>query len=127
MENSNLIEQLRGLAEQINAIRDRAFSEYTHAVSMVVTGRITDAKTIERIADGLSDFCDEERFIELYRQLNRHIFYTYPELVGEHVALHKMLWATNKDLPTDETAVRENVSEGGEEDYPSHGTSHEIQ
>ena len=44
------------------------------------------------IMDGLCDFCDEIRFIDLYRSLCRHIYYQYPQLVGEHVALFRALF-----------------------------------
>lgn len=58
----------------------------------VVADRITDEQQLERIMDGLCDFCDEIRFIELYRSLCRHIYYQYPQLVGEHVALFRALF-----------------------------------
>ena len=54
--------------------------------------QITDEQQLEQIMDGLCDFCDEIRFIDLYRSLCRHIYYQYPQLVGEHVALFRALF-----------------------------------
>lgn len=57
-----------------------------------VKDQITDEQQLEQIMDGLCDFCDEIRFIDLYRSLCRHIYYQYPQLVGEHVALFRALF-----------------------------------
>ena len=46
---------------------------------------------------GLCDFCDESRFIDLYRSLCRHIYYQYPQLVGEYVALFRALFEVRED------------------------------
>ena len=54
--------------------------------------QITDEQQLEQIMDGLCDFCDEIRFIDFYRSLCRHIYYQYPQLVGEHVALFRALF-----------------------------------
>ena len=63
-----------------------------------------DEQRLEQIMDGLCDFCDESRFIDLYRSLCRHIYYQYPQLVGEHVALFRALFEGN-----------DNASEQGKE------------
>jgi hypothetical protein len=47
--------------------------------------------------DGLCDFGDEKRFLDLYRSLCRHVYYRYPEIVGEHIVLFRMQWMTKDD------------------------------
>ena len=42
-------------------------------------------------------FCDEDRFLELYRKVCKHIYHKYPELVGEYVHLYRAIWMTNDD------------------------------
>ena len=61
-------------------------------VEQVLKDQITDEQQLEQIMDGLCDFCDEIRFIDLYRSLCRHIYYQYPQRVGEHVALFRALF-----------------------------------
>lgn len=65
---------------------------YSLLVERVLKDQITDEQQLEQIMDGLCDFCDEIRFIDLYRSLCRHIYYQYPQLVGEHVALFRALF-----------------------------------
>ena len=73
--------------EGITALTNAAYQHYSALVDAVLRDEITDAKQIERIMDGLVDFGDDNRFIDIYRKLCRHVYYNYPELVGEHVAL----------------------------------------
>ena len=65
---------------------------FSDEVEQVLKDQITDEQQLEQIMDGLCDFCDEIRFIDLYRSLCRHIYYQYPQLVGEHVALFRALF-----------------------------------
>lgn len=96
-ENDEVYKQIRSIAEQINAIQDSAYSQYRVLADNVVNDRITDIKDVERIMDGLCDFGDDVRFIALYRKVCRHIYYHYPELVGEHIALFRAQWMTKDD------------------------------
>ena len=66
-EYQNAMDELHGIAEGINKLRDTAYSHYSSLVEQVLRDRITDEQQLERIMDGLCDFCDEIRFIELYR------------------------------------------------------------
>lgn len=76
----------------ISKLRDTAYAHYSLLVEQVLKDQITDEQQLEQIMDGLCDFCDEIRFIDLYRSLCRHIYYQYPQLVGEHVALFRALF-----------------------------------
>ena len=88
MENyESALNEIREIVEGITALTNAAYQHYSALVDAVLRDEITDAKQIERIMDGLVDFGDDNRFIDIYRKLCRHVYYNYPELVGEHVAL----------------------------------------
>lgn len=84
-ECQHAMEELRNIVEGISKLRDTAYAHYSLLVERVLKDQITDEQQLEQIMDGLCDFCDEIRFIDLYRSLCRHIYYQYPQLVGEHV------------------------------------------
>lgn len=84
-ECQHAMEELRNIVEGISKLRDTAYAHYSLLVEQVLKDQITDEQQLEQIMDGLCDFCDEIRFIDLYRSLCRHIYYQYPQLVGEHV------------------------------------------
>ena len=91
-EYQNAMVELRDIVEKISKLRDTAYAHYSLLVEQVLKDQITDEHQLEKIMDGLCDFCDEIRFIDLYRSLCRHIYYQYPQLVGEHVALFRALF-----------------------------------
>lgn len=94
---SSMLASIRDVAEGINKLRDAAYKQYSVIVDQVLADQITEKHKLEQIMDGLCDFCDEERFIELYRSLCRHIYYQYPQLVGEHVAMFRTLFEGNEN------------------------------
>lgn len=95
MKDSDILQAIGSLGQDLQTLRDRAYNQYSAFVGQVLNGQISDKQSIERIMDGLLDFCDEERFISIYRQLCRHIYYQYPQLVGEHIALFRAQFETN--------------------------------
>ena len=90
MDNyQNAMDELQDIVKGIDRLRDAAYAQYSVLVEQVLEAEITEEKRLGQIMDGLCDFCDESRFIELYRTPCRHIYYQYPQLVGEHVALFR--------------------------------------
>ena len=91
-EYAEAFEQIRELAQAMSALYDNAYQVYSDMVSSVLNDWITEEKDIEHIMDGLLDFCEDERFLKLYKDLCRHVYYHYPKMVGEHVALFRLLF-----------------------------------
>ena len=90
MDNyQNTMDELRDTVSGISKRRDAAYAQYPVLLEQVLENHITEELRLEQIMDGLCDFCDESRFIELYRSLCRHIYYQYPQLIGEHMALFR--------------------------------------
>ena len=89
---SESLEQIRELAQTMSVLYDNAYHVYSDIVSSVLNDCITGEKDIEHIMDGLLDFCEDDRFIKLYKDLCRHVYYHYPKMVGEHVALFRLLF-----------------------------------
>ena len=79
MDNyQNAMDELQDIVKGIDRLRDAAYAQYSVLVEQVLEDQITEENRLEQIMDGLCDFCDESRFIELYRTLCRHIYYQYP-------------------------------------------------
>ena len=81
--------------EGIEALRRTAFRQYSLLVEAVINNQITDQQEIQQIIDGLSDFGDQEEFLELSKKLYRHIYYAYPEMVGKYAALFRAMFMNN--------------------------------
>lgn len=81
----------------INKRFDTAYDQYSAAVELVLSGQIADLNEVSKILDGLCDFGDEERFVELYSKVCKHVYYRYSELVGDYVNIFRSLWITDDD------------------------------
>ena len=91
------MEEIKRIIENIQLLRDAAYNQFLILTEDIVSDRITDIQKIEWIMDRVGDFLDEDRFIELYRKICKHISFNYPEIVGEYVDLYRVLWMTKDD------------------------------
>ena len=96
---------IREIVQEISRLMDNAYQQYSHLVEQVLSGRITEEREIERIMDGLVNFGDDPRLLELYKTLCRHVYYKYPALVGEHTALFRLQFEETEDGDTDTEEV----------------------
>lgn len=97
---------IREIVQKIFHLMDAAYQQYSRLVEQVLNGRITEEREIERIMDGLVDFGDNPRLLELYKTLCRHVYYKYPALVGEHTALFRLQFEETEDGDTDTEEVK---------------------
>lgn len=97
-------QEIATAVEGLQALKKTAYQQYSVLVDAVVNNCLTNQQEIERIMDGLADFGDDIEFLELYRKLCRHVYYTYPEMVGEHVSLFRALFMSKEDSEEDENA-----------------------
>ena len=90
--NQNLLNDIQETIKKIHELHDLAYTQYSQAVDEVLAGRITEDSQIEHILDGILDFGDDLRFLELSKKLCRHIYYQYPQLVGNFVSMYRALF-----------------------------------
>ena len=91
MDNQDkLIDDVEVIAKKIKELHDLAYVRYSRLVDAVLADSLTDEKQIEHILDGILDFGDDLRFLELSKKLCRHIYYRYPHLVGSFVNANPM-------------------------------------
>ncbi|MBR0159987.1 MAG: hypothetical protein IJQ02_01635 [Oscillospiraceae bacterium] len=100
---NDFLEKVKPLAEQLNAVFDLAYSMYAGLVQDVLADRITDEKQIEGILDGLASFLDDPRILDLSKQVCRHIFYRYPQLVRDFAYFYKTSYMDADGENEDET------------------------
>lgn len=86
---NDFLEQVKPLAEQLNAVFDLAYAMYSGMVQDILAERITGEKQIESILDGLASFLDDPRILNLSKQVCRHILYRYPQLVYDFAFFYK--------------------------------------
>ena len=88
-------DELHTLLARLEDQKKQIYVHYQDLVGAVLINQIVSEREIEAIMDGLLDFCDDEKFLGLYKKLCRHIYYQYPQLVGEHVNLFRLQFEEN--------------------------------
>jgi len=89
---SAMLESMLGTVESLNQLRNQAYRHYSSLISLVLRDEISSEQQVERIMDGLLDFCDEPRFLKMYKKSCRHVYCRYPQLVIDHVTLYRTLF-----------------------------------
>ena len=98
MDNQDkLLEDIEMIVGKIKELHDLAYVQYSHLVDVVLEGALTDEKQIEHILDGILDFGDDLRFLDLSKILCRHIYYQYPQLVGNFVHMYREMFEEKED------------------------------
>ncbi len=92
-----LIEDVEVIVRKIKELHDLAYVQYSQLVDSVLAGSLTDERQIEHILDGIIDFGDDLRFLELSKKLCRHIYYQNPQLVGNFVNMYRMMFEEKED------------------------------
>ena len=63
---------IREIVQEISRLMDAAYQQYSRLVEQVLNGRLNEEREIERIMDGLVDFGDNPRRLELENTFCRH-------------------------------------------------------
>ena len=110
MDNQDkLLEDIEMIVGIIKELHDLAYVQYSHLVDVVLEGALTDEKQIEHILDGILDFGDDLRFLDLSKILCRHIYYQYPQLVGNFVKLPKEIYDKASEILAKQGLTMENA------------------
>lgn len=86
-EYSKVFSDMEEHAQALSRLFDSAYAIYSPMTeAMINSPRVPDARDAERLMDGLMNYANDPRFVELYNKLCQHIQRWYPDLVKEHVA-----------------------------------------
>ena len=89
-DHSEIWSELKDLLTAFEEQKEQIYLYYQQLVNSVLSSQIISEREIERIMDSLLDFCDDEKFLALYKALCRHVYNQYPQLVGEHINLFRL-------------------------------------
>lgn len=94
---TNMPPELKKLLETYSAIHTEALHVYRPLVRSVINGAITEKADIERIFDGLINFCGEPEFVELLKKLGRFMYKKEPAMVAEYILLYKEIYDSDEE------------------------------
>jgi len=91
-EEQKILSEIEETVEKLKELHDLAYTQYSRAVDAVISKQIVDDRQVEHLLDGIIDLGDDVRFIELMKKLCRHIYFQYPQLVGDYIHMFRSLY-----------------------------------
>ena len=94
----NLMDDIRGIANEFQAIYSQAETYYSSAIDDVIRRQSKDEKKIEHLLNYLLDFADNEKILTSYRKLCRYYYNINPQATAEYIQSYKELYDADKEL-----------------------------
>lgn len=89
MNISSFVKDLRKLSK-------RAVIEYQREFDAIVDSNCREKRRIERILDGMLDFCFDKDMLELYRKLCKYYYAIDQTAAAEYVFLYRNTYDSDK-------------------------------
>lgn len=86
---SNQAPDIKDLCVRLQAVRDFAYTQYSDEVRHLLTNKSPSQNQAEHLLDGLLDFCGEERFLKLFKEVCQHLLPSHPSAVQEYIHLYR--------------------------------------
>ena len=95
---SELTNDIRGIAQELQAIYSQAETQYTSAVNSVIQRQCKDTKEIEQLLDYMLDFAGNEKILASYRKLCRYYYNINPQATAEYIQSYKEMYDEDEKL-----------------------------
>ena len=97
-----LVQNISGLLSGAQRLARQAHAEYGPEVEAVIHEQSRDPKRIERLLDGILDFCFDPEMLRLYKKLCRYYFEIDPDATVSYVHSYRDMWDDDGKEPEHE-------------------------
>jgi hypothetical protein len=97
-ENKDFINDIRGIAKELQTIYSQAETYYTSAVNDVISRQSKDTKEIEHLLNYMLDYAGNENILTLYRKLCRYYLNINPQATAEYIQSYKEMYDEDEKL-----------------------------
>lgn len=87
-----LYKNVRALVKQMQGLARQAHAEYSREVEAVIVSGSRDPQRIERLLDGILDFCFDPEMLQLFKKLCRHYYAIDPAATARYVYAYRDMW-----------------------------------
>ena len=87
-----LFENVGALVGQMKGLARQAHAEYSIEVDAVILTKSRDAQSIERLLDGILDFCFDPSMLQLFKKLCRYYYAIDPGATASYVHAYREMW-----------------------------------
>ena len=86
-------DMMKEMALQIKKLNEIAYNQYIPIVSDLCS-RVAPLDEVEHTLDRMLDFCGDEAFLGLFKDVCRHYFDIYPEMIAYQVNSYREIFDT---------------------------------
>lgn len=89
----NAIDTIKELASQLKKLNEIAYNQY-EPIASDLCSRIASLSEVEYTLDRMLDFCGDDAVLGLFKDVCRHYFNIYPEMIAYQVNSYREIWDT---------------------------------
>ena len=93
MDMDNAVDTIKEIALQLKKINKLAYNQYKPIVSDLCS-RTASLDEVEYTLDRMLDFCSDDAVLGLFKNVCRHYFNIYPEMIAYQINSYRELWDT---------------------------------
>ena len=89
----NAVDTIKEMALQLKKINEIAYNQYK-PIASDLCNRIAPLDEVEYTLDGMLDFCGDDAVLDLFKDICRHYFDIYPEMIAYQINSYREIWDT---------------------------------
>jgi hypothetical protein len=91
-EYQNLLKGFTPIVASMKQIAEEAVKIYAPQVEAIIKTQSTDNQRIEKLLDGMLDFCFADKMLWHFKKLCRYYYTINPQATAEYILTYKDLW-----------------------------------
>ena len=89
----NAVDTIKEMALQLKKINEIAYNQYKPITSDLCS-RNAPLDEVEYTLDRMLDFCGDDAVLRLFKNICRHYFNIYPEMIANQINSYREIWDT---------------------------------
>lgn len=94
---TEMVQTIGKLAVARQQLARQAEQQYCLEVEAILRDQCRDPQHIERLLDGMLDFCFDDEMVRLYKKLCRYYFKIDPVATASYVYAYREMWDEEED------------------------------
>ena len=95
---TDMVQTIRKIAVAQQQLARQAEQQYSFEVESILRDQCREPQRIERLLDGMLDFCFDDEMLRLYKRLCRYYFKVDKEATVSYVYAYREMWDEEDDL-----------------------------
>lgn len=88
--------EIEGLINELQSLAVVAVTQYEPLVNEIIVLKVIDELHIERVLDGVLDFCFDSKMLGLFKRLCRYYFQINPEATVDYIRFYFEMYDSEK-------------------------------